>query len=142
MRLGGRVLALAIVAFAAAPRSATATAEPAIAAAPPILRWASSIATGLAEAKARNLPFMVALNMDRERGNEEIVAKVYRDPVVLAAAAKCICAIGSLGSHTEAPDPALKRPVCTKFGSVTCAEHQAIERIIRTDWAKKKAAED
>jgi HEAT repeat protein len=107
-----------------------------------MLRWAPSIEAGLADAKAKGLPLMVALNMDRERGNDAMVKSVYTDPAVLAAAGKCICTVACMDAHDPVKDPATGRMVCSKFGSLTCAEHQAVEKIVRIQWLKKKASDD
>lgn len=112
------------------------------AAAAPLLHWAPSIEAGLAEAKAKGFPLMVALNMDHERGNEAMVKSIYTDPVVLAAAGKCVCTIGCMGGHDEVKEAGSGRMVCSKFGSLTCAEHQAVEKVVRIQWLKKKASDD
>ena len=124
------------------PAGVAAAFAPSSSPAPACPRWAPSIEDGLAQAKAKNLPLMVALNMDRERGNEAMVAEVYTDPLVVAAAAKCICTIGSLSTHPDMRDAARGRMVCSKFGFLTCAEHKAVERVIRVDWLKKGPAEE
>jgi HEAT repeat protein len=80
--------------------------------------------------------------MDREQGNEAMLKTVYTDPLVLAAAAKCVCTIGSLEDHDEVKEPSSGRMVCSKFGSLSCAEHQAVEKIIRIQWLKRKASDD
>jgi hypothetical protein len=100
----------------------------------PAIRWAPSIDAGLAEAKSKGLPLMVALNMDHERANDALMKELYGDPVFLAAAAKCVCTIGCLGAHDEVKDPASGRMVCSKFGSLTCAEHQAVDQVVRVKW--------
>jgi HEAT repeat protein len=123
----GIALAALVALPAPAPASAPATA----------IRWAPSIRAGLDEAKTRGVPLFVVLNMDNERGNDAMVEKVYPDPDVVAAAAKCVCAVASLGNHETAKDPVTGRTVCAKFGSVTCAEHRAIEKVIREQWLKK-----
>jgi len=117
---------------------------PAAAAAPRAdsVRWAPSIEKGLEEAKARGVPLLVALNMDNERGNDAMVEKVYPDPLVVAAAAKCVCTIGSIGNHGSRKDPVTGRMVCERFGSLTCAEHRAVEKIVREQWLKKGRVED
>ena len=109
------------------------------ASAPPatIPRWAPSIEAGLAEAKSKGIPLLVALNMDNERGNDHMLGKVYTDPEFLAAAAKCVCTIASLENHDSVKDPASGRAVCARFGSLTCAEHKAVEKVIREQWLKR-----
>lgn len=134
MQFATRVLLAAAVAGAGGPAAAAPAA--------PKIHWATSVQAGLEEAKGKGLPLLVALNMDNERGNEAMVEKVYTDPAFVAAAAKCVCTIGSMGSHDQVPDAARGRRVCAKFGSLSCAEHQAVERVIRTDWLKVKVDVD
>ncbi|HEU4395212.1 MAG TPA: HEAT repeat domain-containing protein [Planctomycetota bacterium] len=121
-----------------------ASARPAPAALPPPAstpKWAPSIEAGLAEAKSKGIPLLVALNMDNERGNEHMLGKVYTDPAFLAAAGKCVCTIASLGSHDSVKD-ASGRAVCARFGSLTCAEHKAVEKVIREQWLKRGPKDD
>jgi HEAT repeat protein len=131
--------------FAAAALAAVllaVPAPPAGAGAAATVRWAPSLATALAEAKEKGCPVLVALNMDGERGNESMVQEAYRDPHFLAVASKCVCTVGSMGTHPEVKDAARGRLVCARFGSLTCAEHQAVEKIIREDWLRTRAGED
>jgi HEAT repeat protein len=95
--------------------------------------WAASIEAGLADAKARGQALMVALNMDKERGNQEMVDEVYTSPEFHEGAKRCVVAVASLYQHPVKRD-ARGAQVCARFGSVTCAQHQAIEKTVRQDW--------
>lgn len=94
--------------------------------------WAESIEAGLADAKAKGQALMVALNMDKERGNQQMVDEVYTSPEFHEAAKHCVVAVASLFQHPSKREA--KGVVCARFGSVTCAQHQAIEKIVRHDW--------
>ncbi len=100
-------------------------------------RWAPSIEKGLAEATERGVAMMVALNMDDERGNQGMVDNVYTDKKFLQATEKCVVAIGSLFQHGAGGSA-----ICERFGTITCAQHQAIEKVIRQDWLKRGPNDD
>jgi HEAT repeat protein len=103
--------------------------------------WAASIEAGLADAKAKGQALMVALNMDKERGNQQMVDEVYTSPEFHEAAKHCVVAVASLFQHPTKRD-AKGAPVCARFGSVTCAQHQAIEKIVRHDWLARGPKDD
>jgi HEAT repeat protein len=94
--------------------------------------WAVSIEAGLADAKAKGQALMVALNMDKERGNQQMVDEVYTSPEFHEAAKHCVVAVASLYQHPA--KRGANGQVCARFGSVTCAQHQAIEKTVRHDW--------
>jgi hypothetical protein len=85
---------------------------------------------------------MVALNMDNERGNQQMLDEVYTSPEFHEAAKKCVVAVGSLFVHRERADAARGTKVCERFGSITCKEHQEIEKTIRVDWLKRGEKDD
>ena len=95
--------------------------------------WAASLEAGLAGAKAKGQALMVALNMDRERGNQQMVDEVYTSAEFHEAAKLSVIAVASLFQHPSKRD-AGGAMVCARFGSVTCAQHRAIEKIVRQDW--------
>lgn len=110
--------------------------------APEQIVWARGLPAAQAEALQRKVPLLVVLNMDRERGNDAMVAEVYTAPAVREAAKRCVATIASIGKHAEALDPRAGRAACGRFGSVTCAEHQATEEVVRRDWLKKGPKDD
>jgi len=102
--------------------------------------WAESIEAGLAVAKAKGQALMVALNMDKERGNQQMVDEVYTSAEFHEAAKHCVVAVASLFQHSKGrPGSAA---VCARFGTVTCAQHQAIEKIVRHDWLGRGPKDD
>ena len=103
--------------------------------------WARSIDAGLADAKSKGQALMVALNMDKERGNQQMVDEVYTSPEFHEAAKHCVVAVASLFQHPSKRD-ARGAPVCARFGSVTCAQHQAIEKVLRQDWLGRGPKDD
>ena len=102
--------------------------------------WAASIEAGLADAKAKGQALMVALNMDNERGNQQMLDEVYTSPEFHEAAKHCGVAVASLFQHPSKRDA--KGQVCARFGSVTCAQHQAIEKTVRQDWLGRGPKDD
>lgn len=102
--------------------------------------WAPSIEAGLATAKAKGQALMVALNMDNERGNQSMVDEIYTSPEFHEASKSCVVAIASLFQHPTRRGPG--GSVCARFGSVTCAQHQAIEKIVRHDWLGRGPKDD
>ena len=128
---------LALIGALALLTAAPATAEDR----PPHPRWSPSIAEGLAEAKKRGVAFMVALNMDRERGNQGMVDDVYTSPEFHAAAGTCVIAVASMFEHKLVSGPGGAR-VCERFGSVTCEQHRLIEDTVRRDWLGRGPKDD
>jgi HEAT repeat protein len=98
-------------------------------------RWAGSIEDGLAEAKERGVALMVALNMDRERGNQEMVDEVYTSEEFHEAAKSCVIAMASMWEHSTSG-------TCPRFGHVTCEQHRVIEDTVRRDWLGKTPKDD
>lgn len=140
--LAGLVVAGVIDAVAPRPWDAAPPAAFAAEAAPvPVLPWAHGIAAGQAEAKARNVPFLVILVLEGEPGNEAMLADVHSLPAVREAMKKCVVTIASIQRHTGVPDAA-GRSVCSRFGGVTCDEHCGAEETIRRDWLKKGPKDD
>lgn len=136
-----RRLVCPVVAAAAAVLAAgSAPASPA--GPPELLPWAHGLEAAQADAKARNVPLLVVLNMDGERGNEAMLGEVYALPEVREAARKCAVTIASIGKHAEVADPASGRRVCAKFGQVTCGEHRATEEVVRKDWLHRGPNDD
>src|SRR5581483_1473003 len=72
--------------------------------------WAESVEAGLAAAKAKGQALMVALNMDKERGNQQMVDEVYTSAEFHEAAKRCVVAVASLYQHPTKSDG--KGPVC------------------------------
>lgn len=122
--------ALACLAVSAAARAAP----------PEQIAWAPGLAAAQESAKARNVPLLVVLNMDAERGNDAMVAEVYTAPAVREAAKKVSATVASIGRHPEAD--AGGRKVCSRFGHVTCDEHRATEEVVRKEWLRRGEKDD
>ncbi len=132
MRIARTLALIGLLAVAVVPATAQDRGHPS---------WSPSIEKGLAEAKTRGVALMVAINMDNERGNQQMVDDVYSSKKFHDAAKSCVIAMGSLFKH---PGKAMTggKTVCARFGSVTCVEHQAIESTVRQDWLKRGPHDD
>lgn len=108
---------------------------------PALPAWQPTLEAAAALAKERGQAVMVAVNMDNERGNQRMLDDVYTSKEVLAASQECVPVIASLFEHGLLPDATGKK-VCARFGSVTCAEHRAVEMIVRTDWLGRGPKDD
>jgi hypothetical protein len=121
------LLSLVAAALQAGPADAQQATLPA---------WAASVEAGLAAAKEKKQAFMVALNMDKERGNQQMLDEVYTSPEFNEAAKSCVVAVASMFEHGA------KRGVCPRFGTVTCAQHRAIEKVLREEWLHRGPKDD
>lgn len=92
--------------------------------------WKPSLDAALADAKARNVPILIAVNMDGERANDEMVNVHYKNARIVDLAKRLACLFASVEDH--AGDKA-----CTRCGGpVTCTEHQTIEKAVRAKYLK------
>lgn len=80
--------------------------------------WQHDLEQAFATAKTRQVPVLLAFNMDGEGANDDTV-RIYKDPEFVAASKDYVCVICSTFSHGAGE--------CARFGGVTCAEHQKIE---------------
>ena len=81
--------------------------------------WKKDYAQAFQEAAERNVPLLVAFNMDGEGANTWTAEKLYRDPRFVERSRHLVCLIASIGEHGEGE--------CSRFGAVSCAEHKKIE---------------
>ena len=100
---------------------------------PPLIKWQRSLEDALWLAKAKNLPLLICVNMDGERGRQEpasanFAGVRYRDPAFAALVESYIPLIVSPDRHTPKDhDERGRRIACPRFGTVTCTEHISIE---------------
>ncbi len=92
--------------------------------------WLPSVDAAVAEAKAKNRPIFVAVNMDHERANDELVRVHYQDDRIVKLASECACLFASVAEHDSGAGK------CPRAGAVTCAEHRAVEHEVRSKWLK------
>jgi HEAT repeat protein len=103
---------------------------------PVTLRFEHSLDAAFERAKREKIPVMVCVLMDDEPGNDSILFGHYRDKGLGELSKHCACVVANVKKHPEMDEGtgAAARPVCSRFGSVTCAEHQAIEMEVRKRW--------
>ena len=97
---------------------------------PAQIQWASSLDEALAEAKASNKAVFIAINMDGERANDQMVRDHYRDATLVKLSKNTINLFCSNNNHG--------RGSCKRCKGTTCAIHRANDyqvrrKILKTD---------
>ncbi len=85
------------------------------------ITWEKDYDEAFAKAKERNVPVMLAFNMDGESANQSTADQIYRDPEFVARSRDFVCLIASTSRHAAAGG------ICSRFGAVTCDEHLKVE---------------
>jgi len=94
----------------------------------PKIVWEPTFEEAIEKAKTRQRPLFVAFIMDDEPGNDAVLAQHFKDPEIVKLSARMVCVVGNVGKHgTE---------LCTKFGCVTCDQHQETEKRARARYLK------
>lgn len=105
------------------------------------IHWKGSVAGAFAEAKKRNVPVFIVLNMDNEKANNRILKTHYQDEEVVELSRKMVCVIGSIFDHRGFRRGGGGKPnYCPRFGSVYCAEHRDIEVKVRERYLRTPTA--
>lgn len=84
------------------------------------LKWEAEYEAALVKAKAESKIIFLAVNMDGEKGNDRMVKNVYTDRTIQQLAGKTVNLVASVGRHN-------KSGACSHLGTITCAEHRAME---------------
>jgi hypothetical protein len=101
----------------------------------PLIPWQRSLDDALALSQDTGKPLLVAVNADGEVASDSIARGRYRDPDFAKLVEGFIPVIASPVSHAPRDrDGRGVRIVCPRFGTVTCAEHQAIEPDAYARW--------
>ncbi|MBI3843549.1 MAG: HEAT repeat domain-containing protein [Planctomycetes bacterium] len=103
---------------------------------PATVRFEPTLDAAFARAKKEKIPVMVCVVMDNESANDTVAWTYYRDPELGELSKHAACVIASIGTHADYDEVRgdSTRRVCGRFGSITCAEHQAIEMEARKRW--------
>ena len=97
------------------------------------ISWTPGFAEALELARKDNRPVFVAINMDRERANDEMVREVYKDPTLVDLSKHSVNLFCSQDSHGG---------TCTRVaGSLHCEDHQKAEIAVRERILGIKAGE-
>lgn len=105
------------------------------------IRFQNDFDRAFEEAKERNVPVLVGLIQDGEAENERIVTETYRNKKFIDLSRGLVVLVGSRGLSTEHGydeqdrDGKTKR-ICSKFGAITCTEHQSVEVAIFREYSK------
>jgi len=86
--------------------------------------WQPDLDGALERARREKRALFVAVNMDGEEANDVIAEGHYRERVVVARARDFVCLVASADAHSPSG-------ACPRFGAVTCADHQRVERQVR-----------
>jgi hypothetical protein len=98
---------------------------------PHLIQWQRTWEDAQTLARETGKPILVAINMDGEIASEHYAGVLYRDPRVAALFEPYVCVIGSTYRHTPRDhDEQGRRIECPRFGTVTCAEHIALEPTV------------
>lgn len=95
------------------------------------IEWRTSLEAALSNAKARKAPVFIAVNMDGERANDEMVAEHYAASRIVELAARSVPLFASADDHSGA------KPCKRCGGPVTCEQHRAIEKEIRAKYLQR-----
>lgn len=94
------------------------------------IAWLPTLDAALAKAKADHCPVFIAVNMDGERANDEMIRVHYKDPTIVELASHAACLFVSTSEHGSGDKP------CPRCGTVTCADHRAAEKAVRGKYLK------
>lgn len=94
--------------------------------------WEPALEGALARAEAEDRVIFLAVNIDDEPGNDRML-EAYGEELILEAAAGTVNLIASAFDHGSGDG------ACGHLGSVTCAEHQAIEKAVRSKYLEVDA---
>jgi hypothetical protein len=101
----------------------------------PLIPWQRTLDDALALSQETGKPLLVAVNADGEVASDSIARGRYRDPEFAKLVEGFIPVIASPVTHAPRDrDGRGVRIVCPRFGTVTCAEHQAIEPDAYARW--------
>ncbi|MBI4878221.1 MAG: HEAT repeat domain-containing protein [Planctomycetes bacterium] len=95
--------------------------------------WQPSAEGALALAASERRPVFIAVNMDGERANDQMVAVHYQDPVIAKLAQKTVNLFASRFDHGSGEGP------CPRCGVIPCARHMEVERAVRGKWVAEAA---
>lgn len=94
------------------------------------LVWQKLFEEAQALAKREKKVVFVAVNMDGEKANERMLAKVYTDKAVIELARSTVNVIASAAEHAGADKP------CPKFDGLYCLDHRRTDMTLRKELLK------
>jgi len=100
--------------------------------------WQRSFSAAFAEAEKRQVPVMIAFNMDGEWANDMQAEEFYRHPRIVGLSRKMVCLVASVYDHGGRDVPGGRREPCPRFGRVTCSEHRDVDIAAREKYIRSK----
>src|SRR5262245_58778248 len=93
----------------------------------PLLQFEPSLDASFERAKKEKIRVLGCVVMEGEPGCEAVIAGPYQDKEFAEIAEHAACVVGCVKPHGERTEKGSDRKVCDKFGSITCAEHLAVD---------------
>ncbi len=97
------------------------------------ISWQPEADAALALAASEHRALFIAVNMDGERANDQMVEVHYRDPMICKLAQKTVNLFASRFDHGSGEAP------CPRCGVIPCARHMEVERAVRGKWVAEAA---
>lgn len=97
------------------------------------VKWEGDYEAALARAHSETKVVFLAVNMDAEKGNDRMVKNVYTDRVIRGLSANTVNLVASAARHKSSG-------ACPHLGTITCAEHRAVEVQVNGKILKPDAA--
>ena len=102
-------------------------------AAPNQIAWQPSLDQALEQAARDGKPVFLAINMDGERANDEVIREHYKDRQLIRLAGLTAPLFASKHDHASQANP------CSRCGVVTCEQHMRIEKEMRKRFLQSQA---
>ena len=97
--------------------------------------WQRSLDTALIFAEQSGRPLLICVNADGEPASESLAARRYRNPDFVKLMEGFVPVIASAFQHTpQSHDERGRRIPCSRFGTITCEEHIALEPLAFQQW--------
>jgi len=120
------MLALTLAALLFAPAPAPAD----------MVVWSASVESALEQARRESKPIFIAINMDGERANNEMVAIHYQHALIRELTGHTVNLFASRFDHGSGTNP------CPRAGSISCAEHMLVEKEVRNLFLEGEARQN
>jgi HEAT repeats len=100
--------------------------------------WLGSVHLAFAAADLAAVPVLIAMTMDGERANDLLAARHFRDAELIRVAELLPCLVASVfgegGVRANDVEHGEVEGLCSRYGSIPCAAHQAVEAWARAEF--------
>ncbi len=103
----------------------------------PQIGWENDYDAAMKRAQSEKKPVFIIFLMDNEPANDEIAKVHLHEPDIVKLSAEFVCLIANSGMHADGvpvEGPAGTAHACAKYGAVSCAQHQQVERHAREEF--------